>query len=69
MRLNKFVQINDIILLITYTITSICNTSMISFHQYLFRVLMIKLDFFIDTYHCDNGYYNNDKNGFQAKLC
>ena len=69
MRLNKFVQINDIILLITYTITRICNTSMISFHQYLFRVLMIILDFFIDTYHCDNGYCNDDDAGFRAESC
>ena len=55
--------------LIDYIYKHQYNSSMISFHQYLFRVLMIILDFFIDTYHCDNGYYNNDKNGFRAKLC
>ena len=58
MQFNKFVQMHNITLLITYTITR--TIIILVFHQHLFRVPIIMLDFFINTYHCNNIYYNND---------
>ena len=66
MQFNKFLQMYNIILLITYKSTR--NIIILGFHQHLFRVPIIMLDFFINTYRCDNIYYNNDGSWFLTRI-